>query len=240
MLIAMRSEIEASRALICETGLWVDRLKAFEQAMGESAAPDPELRQRHKQASSLADVLTPLTKYFTTEMGNRVCYQAMQIHGGVGYMREFNVERHYRDIRVTNIYEGTSQMQVVAAITKLLGHTLDPLLEGWAARPLDDAFAGLHSQLVEANAVFARATDALKDKERELIDYYALDLVDMAAYLVNSWLLLGDAQSSQRRGDLARAYIAASLPKLHAAAEAIFNADATPLQVRETVLSPEF
>jgi hypothetical protein len=131
-------------------------------------------------------------------------------------------------------------MQVVAAITKLLGHALDPLLEGWAARPVSEEFAGLRSQLVDANAVFARATDALKDKERELIDYYALDLVDMAAYQVNSWLLLGDAQASPRRADLARAYIAASLPKLHAAAEAIFTADATPLQVRETVLSPEF
>ena len=60
-------------------------------------------------------MLTPLTKYFATEMGNRVCYQAMQIHGGAGYMREFNVERHYRDVRVTSIYEGTSQLQIVAA-----------------------------------------------------------------------------------------------------------------------------
>jgi alkylation response protein AidB-like acyl-CoA dehydrogenase len=80
----------------------------------------------------LAEALTPLTKYYATEMGNRVCFHAMQVHGGVGYMREFNVERHYRDIRVTNIYEGTSQLQVVAAIGKLMGHALDDLLNDWA------------------------------------------------------------------------------------------------------------
>jgi len=69
------------------------------------------VRQKQKLASNLSDTLTPLTKFYNTEMGNRVCYQAMQVHGGVGFMREFNIERHYRDVRVTNIYEGTSQLQ---------------------------------------------------------------------------------------------------------------------------------
>ena len=133
MLLSMRGEIEATRALICETGRWVDRLKIYEQLVEESATPDPTLRQKQKQASSLAEALTPLTKYYASEMGNRVCYMAIQIHGGVGYMREFNVERHYRDVRVTNIYEGTSQLQVVAATGKLLGHALDGLLDEWAA-----------------------------------------------------------------------------------------------------------
>jgi alkylation response protein AidB-like acyl-CoA dehydrogenase len=134
MLASMRGEIEAARALLCETGLWVDRLKAYDLLLAENASPDPELRQRQKMASSLADTMTPLVKFYATEMGNRVCYQAMQIHGGVGSMHDFNVERHYRDVRVTNIYEGTSQLQVVAAVGKLLGHALDPLLERWAGR----------------------------------------------------------------------------------------------------------
>ncbi len=240
MLISMRGEIEAARALICETGLWVDRLKCYDQALAENPAPEPGLRQKQKTASGLADILTPLTKYYATEMGNRVCYHAIQIHGGVGYMREFNVERHYRDIRVTNIYEGTSQMQVVAAITKLLGHTLDPVLLRWADVDYGPELAPLHEQLVEANALFARATDHLKGKERELIDYYAGNLVDLAVYLTNSWLLLQDACTSERKRDLARAYIAEHLPHIHGAGEAILAADATPLQVRETVLSEEF
>lgn len=240
MLIGMRSEIEAARALLFETGIWVDRLKVYDQMHEAGDTSIPDLRQRQKNASNLADVLTPLTKYYATEMGNRVCYQAMQIHGGVGYMREFNVERHYRDVRVTNIYEGTSQLQVVAAITKLLGHALDPLLLRWADHDYPGALSDLQNQLSQANDLFIRTTDTLKEKERELIDYYALDLVDMAVQLSCSWLLLQDACVSTRKVDLARAYIAAHLPQIHAAAEAIQTGDATPLEVRQTVLAADF
>jgi alkylation response protein AidB-like acyl-CoA dehydrogenase len=240
MLIAMRGEIEAARALTFETGLWVDRLKVYDHARAEGDESIPELRQKQKQAANLADVLTPLTKYYATEMGNRVCYQAMQIHGGVGYMREFNVERHYRDVRVTNIYEGTSQLQVVAAITKLLGHALDPLLLRWADDEYPPELAGLQAQLSEANDQFIRTTDHLKELDREIIDFYAVDLVDMAAYLSCSWLLLQDANSSDRKIDLARAYVTAHLPHIHSASEAVMTADSTPLEVRESVLSADF
>lgn len=233
MLLSMRGEIEAARALLAETALWVDRLKAYDQLLAENSKPDPALRQRQKLASNLAEILTPLVKFYGTEMGNRVCYQAMQIHGGVGYMREFKVERHYRDIRVTNIYEGTSQMQVVAAIGKLLGHALDPLLEEWASIESSPELAVLRQPLAEANLLFLRATDFLKAQVRDLIDYYAIDLVNMAAYLVNCWLLLQDARWSEIKREIARAYITEHLPHIHAAGEAILSADFTPLEVRE-------
>ncbi len=240
MLASMRGEIEAAHALVFETGLWVDRLKAYDEVLAESAAPDPELRQRQKMASSLADALTPMAKFYATEMGNRVCYQAMQIHGGVGYMRDFNVERHYRDVRVTNIYEGTSQLQVVAATGKLLGHALDPLLERWSGSEVDAELEPLRDQLVEANALFMKTTDALKAKEREVIDYYAVDLVEMAAYLCNSWLLMQDAGREARKANLVRVYVGEHLPHIHSRSEAIMNAEPLPLQVREPVLSEEF
>jgi alkylation response protein AidB-like acyl-CoA dehydrogenase len=133
MLLSMRGEIEATRALVYEVGRWVDLKKAYDRlkARGELDAAG---RQRLKQAERLANVLTPLAKYHATEMGNRVCYQAMQVHGGTGYMREFAIERHYRDMRVTSIYEGTSQLQVVAATGPLMGHALDDLLEDWASQ----------------------------------------------------------------------------------------------------------
>jgi len=237
MLLGMRGEIEAARALLCETGRWVDLLKCYERLLAESETPDPAVRQKHKQAASLADLLTPLTKYYATEMGNRVCYQAIQVHGGVGYMREFNVERHYRDVRITNIYEGTTQLQVVAMLGKLLGHGLDPLLDEWAARNVPPALADLKKQLAEANALFKETVDGLKDKARGIIDYYACDLADIAALLVNGWLMLQDAARSERKADLARVYIAASLPQIRRAAEAIFHADDTPLRVQEGILA---
>ena len=233
MLLSMRGEIEASRALVCMTGTWVDRLKAYEARV---SAGDKSYRKKQKEAKNLADVLTPLAKYYATEMANRVCNLALQVHGGVGYMREFNVERHYRDVRVTNIYEGTSQLQVVAAIGKLMGRGLDGLFSQWMAQDYGTELEPQKAQLTEAVDLFQRAGDFLKTREQPVIDYYASDLMDMAAYLVNSWLLMQDARISERKADVARLYIAEHLPKVRAAGEVILTADETPLAVRDAVL----
>lgn len=240
MLLSMRAEIEASRALICETGKWVDRLKVYEHLQAKRDKSIPDLRQKLKEAANLSDVLTPLTKYYATEMGNRVCYISMQIHGGVGYMREFNVERLCRDVRVTNIYEGTSQMQIVAAIGKLLGHALDELVAEWAAIEYGPELDSLRRQLDEITDLFQKATDALKEKERDIIDYYAADLADMASFVVISWLLLQDALASPRKADIAQVYINEHLPKIKASGTTILNADDTPLVARESILADKF
>jgi alkylation response protein AidB-like acyl-CoA dehydrogenase len=237
MLMSMRSEIEAARALIFETGRWVDLLKSYEQAQAESESPDPEIRKKIKYVSSLADALTPLTKYYSTEMGNRVCYLAMQVHGGVGYMREFNVERHWRDVRVTNIYEGTSQLQIVAAIGKLLSRTLDPLLDEWAAADYGSELAHLKDQMIEATDLFRQASDALREKDHDMIDYYASDLTNMATAVVNGWLLLRDATLLERKRDVAQVYLSERLPQVRSAHGIILEADAAPLAAREAVLT---
>ena len=234
MLLSMRGEIEAARALICATGQWVDRLKVYEQYLD---AGDRSFREKQKEAANLAEVLTPLTKFYATEMANRVCYQAMQVHGGVGYMREFNVERHYRDVRVTNIYEGTSQLQVVAAIGKLLARTLDSVLAEWAGRDYGASLEALKSQLGDATELFQQASEALKVKGQEAIDYYAVDLTEMAAYVVNSWLLLQDALVSERKAELAQIYFNEHLPKIQFAGDLILAADEAPLKVSERVLA---
>ena len=236
MLLSMRAEIEAARALIYRTSILVDLGKAYERTLAEAENPDKAMRQRLKEVSRLAEALTPLTKYYATEMGNRVCTQAMQVHGGVGYMREFNVERHFRDIRVTNIYEGTSQLQVVAAISKLLGHGLDDLLESWADLNYGPELEDLKQQLESANVLLGQTVDQLKEKDRELIDYYAVDVVDMALSIINGWLLLQDARLSPRKADLVRLYLSEHMPKVNCAAAFIQQADATPVIAKETVL----
>lgn len=229
MLLTMRSELAATRALLSETGRWVDLLKCYDRAIADGST-DATLRQKQKQAANLADTLTPLVKYYASEMSNRVTYQALQVHGGVGYMREFNVERHYRDARVTNIYEGTSQLQVIATLGKLLGHALDGLLDEWAARDYGADLNPLKAKLSETNDVFKRATDHLKEQSRDVIDYYASDLTDAAAWLVNSWLLLGDAATLESRKDLARIYINANLPNIHRAVEILRTAEESPMR----------
>jgi alkylation response protein AidB-like acyl-CoA dehydrogenase len=240
MLLSMRGEIEAARALVYEAAGWVDRQQAYER-LKKTGKLDPDGRRQLKQAGRLADTLTPLVKYYAAEMGNRVCYQAMQIHGGAGYMREFNVERHYRDIRVTNIYEGTSQMQVVAAIGKLLGHALDTLLDEWAALDYGAELVALKDQMNEATALFNRCIDHLKEQDdRAAIDYHAVDLVDIAVYVVNGWLMLRDARLAERKREMARVYIAEILPQIRGKVAALQAMDPALLQAREVILAAPF
>ncbi|MEJ2732787.1 MAG: acyl-CoA dehydrogenase family protein [Anaerolineae bacterium] len=240
MLLSMRSEIEATRALVYEAGRWVDIKKAYDHLKAQGKL-NPEGRSRLRQADRLAAVLTPLAKYHATEMGNRVCYQAMQVHGGTGYMREFDVQRHYRDIRVTSIYEGTSQLQIVAATGGLLGHSLDDLLNEWAAQEYGPELAGLKSQVEEAAVLLNRSIDHLKEQDdRALVDYYAADLADMALYVLTSWLVLRDAQSSERKRELARVYISETMPKFRGRMATIQSIDPAPVQARDIVLSEPF
>jgi hypothetical protein len=172
-----------------------------------------------------------MVKYCSTEMGNRVCYQSMQVHGGVGYMREFNIERLFRDVRITNIYEGTSQLQVVAAIGKLLNRSLDPLLAEWSAAEYPEDMAAEKAMLVGLTGVFQRAVDSLKAQgDRAKVDYYACDLVDQAVWLTCSWLLLRDTNFSESKKSVARAYVASIAPRLRAQAEVVVAANSVPLE----------
>ncbi len=237
MLLSMRGEIEATRALVFEAGRWVDLKHAYERLKAQGKL-DSAGRMRLKQADRLAAVLTPLAKYHATEMGNRVCYQAMQVHGGTGYMREFNVERHYRDIRVTSIYEGTSQLQVVAATGGLLGHSLDSLFDDWVSQDYGPEMAGLKSQVEEATVLLNRSIDHMREQDdRALIDYYAADLADMAVHVLTSWLALRDAPSAERKQELARVYIAETLPKFRGRMAMIQAIDPTPVQTRGRILT---
>jgi alkylation response protein AidB-like acyl-CoA dehydrogenase len=238
LLLSMKVDLEATRALLSETSRWVDLWKVYEKALNRGDAPDESAaRARLKQAQTLAETMTPMVKYCSTEMGNRVCYQSMQVHGGVGYMHEFNIERLFRDVRITNIYEGTSQLQVVAAIGKLLNHSLDPLLAEWQAATYPADMAAERAILGELTGVFQAAAVALKAQpERDRVDYYACDLVDCAVWLVNSWLLLRDTNLLESKKSVARAYIASIAPRLRASAEVVVGANAVPLEAIPVLL----
>jgi alkylation response protein AidB-like acyl-CoA dehydrogenase len=239
MLLSMRSEIVATRALLYETARWVDLGKAYER-LNERGELSPESKPQLKQVNRLIGVLTPLVKFQSSEAANRVCFQAMQVHGGAGYMREFNVERHFRDARVTNIYEGTSQMQVVAAIIGILGHALDNLLEDWATQDYSEELTDLKTKIVEATALFNRSIDHLKEEDkRALIDYYASDLVDVAVYVINAWLILQAATESEQKRELARFYIGETMPKIRGKVAVLQAIDPTPIEAKDIILAEE-
>jgi hypothetical protein len=238
LLLGMKVDLEATRALLAETARWVDLWKVYERAVTDGTAPDMDkARARHKQCQTLAETMTPMVKYCSTEMGNRVCYQSMQVHGGVGYMREFNIERLFRDVRITNIYEGTSQLQVVAAIGKLLNRSLDPLLAEWQAAEYPADMAAEKAILVELTATYQKAVDALKAQpDRDRVDYYACDLVDCAVWLVNSWLLVRDTNVLEAKKPVARAYVASISPRLRASAEIVVASNPVPLEAISALL----
>jgi hypothetical protein len=199
---------------------------------------DSEGRERLKEADRLAAILTPLAKYHATEMGNRVCYQAMQVHGGTGYMREFNAERHFRDMRVTSIYEGTSQLQIVAATGPLMGHALDGLLNDWAGQEYGPELAGLKSQVEEATVLLNRSIGHMREQDdREMIDYYAVDLADMAIYVLTGWLVLRDARTAKRKKELARVYLSDALARFRGRMAAIQASDPAPVQAKDLILA---
>jgi hypothetical protein len=237
MLLTMRSQIEAIRALIYEAGRWVDIKKAYDRLASRQALTSEE-RERLKQADRLAAVLTPLAKYYSTETANRVCYQAMQVHGGTGYMHEFGVERLFRDVRVTNIYEGTSQLQVVAAIGGLLGHALDGLLKEWAGMEYGPELADLKSGMDAASEMLNQCIDQMKQHPvRQVIDYYANDLVDMAVEVVCGWLMLRHARTAERKRAVAHLYISEMLTRVQARAALLQALDPAPLESRESILA---
>jgi alkylation response protein AidB-like acyl-CoA dehydrogenase len=237
LLLSMRVDVEATRALLAETSTWVDNWKAYERVLSSEGEVSAETRARHKQCAALAETLTPMVKYCSTEMGNRVCYQAMQVHGGVGYMKEFNIERLFRDVRITNIYEGTSQLQVVAAIGKLLGRSLDPLLDEWVGASYPEDMAAQVEIATELTAVYRKSVDALKAQDdRAKVDYYACDLVDQAVWLTCSWLLLRDTNFMESKKSVARAYIASIEPRLLASADIVVASNAVPLEAIPVLL----
>ena len=238
LLLSMKVDLEATRAFLSETGRWVDLWKVHERALGEGGSEaDPATRARHKECQALAETLTPMVKYCATEMGNRVCNQAMQVHGGVGYMREFNIERLLRDVRVTNIYEGTSQLQVVAAIGKLLNRSLDPLLAEWQAADYPADMATERALMCDLTERFDEAVGALKGlPERDRVDYYAVDLVEMAIGIVGGWLVLRDTNVAEGKKPVARAYVAALVPKVRSAAEVVMASNPVPLEAISVLL----
>ncbi|HSR30193.1 MAG TPA: Acyl-CoA dehydrogenase C-terminal domain-containing protein, partial [Anaerolineae bacterium] len=144
----------------------------------------------------------------------------------------------FRDIRVTSIYEGTSQLQVVAATGPLLGHTLDDLLGDWAGQDYGPELAGLKRQVEEATVLFNRSIDHMKEQDdRALIDYYASDLADMAVHVLTGWLALRDARSADKKRELARVYIGDMLPKFRGRMASIQAIDPAPVQARDVILN---
>ncbi len=192
LLRKMQTRIQAMRSLLYETARYVDVYKSYIFA-SEERKLEPEERQELKKYQRLADVFTPLLKLFSSEYCNSIAYDALQIHGGAGFMKDFPIERIYRDARITSIYEGTSQLQVVAAIRGVsTGAYLNRIRE-FEELKITPELEYLKKILVIMTDEYEEAfklVDAMGDSE--YVDFHARRLVEMAGNIIMGYLLLGD------------------------------------------------
>lgn len=194
MLAVMKAKLDASRSLLYETSRFVDMYKVYEDIAKERSLT-PEERAEMKKYSKLADACTPLVKGMGSEYCNQNAYDCIQIHGGSGFMKDYACERVYRDARITSIYEGTTQLQVVAAIRHIFTGTYKTLMEGYAAEAVSENLKPLMERVAKMVEAYDKAVAAVSSvKENPAYgDFMARRLVEMAGNIIMSYLLITDA-----------------------------------------------
>jgi len=240
MLVRSKVEIVAARTLLYETTRYVDLRDGYEHRVehGEADQVSSEDRQKAKQYSRIAAVLTPLSKAMSTELANRVSYDSLQIHGGTGYMKDFNVERYCRDARITNIYEGTTQLQHVAAIGGVIQRVLEPIMEELSHLPFEGKLRRLASSVDVARQKLNRAVKFVNDrKDAEYQDLMTRRLCNMETAVFVSYLLLRDALVDKRRELVVERYILDAVPMVEMEYDVVTAGDFTLIDRREEILA---
>jgi alkylation response protein AidB-like acyl-CoA dehydrogenase len=207
MLSIMKAKLDASRALLYETTRFVDMYKAY-NLVAEERSFTKEERTEAKEYQKLADMLTPLVKMFASEYANQNAYDSIQVHGGSGFMKDYACERIYRDARILTIYEGTSQLQVIAAIRFVTNGAYVAKLHQYETQPINPAFEGLRNRLKGLTETFETAIDQVVEaKNMEYLDFMARRLVEIAGHLVMSNLLIIDASRDDMFARSAEIYV---------------------------------
>ena len=195
MLKNMEAKVLASRALLYETARFVDIYKQLNHISHERSLEGEE-RQEMKFYNRLADAFTPIAKLFGSEFANEVAYDSLQVHGGSGYMKDYACERLFRDARILNIYEGTTQLQVVAAINHVTKGTFLEQILRYEEGERSEATAALGAHLVELRKKYESAVERVEtlDKEAQgFKDFHSRRLVEIAGYIVMSHIMLRQA-----------------------------------------------
>jgi len=207
MLALMRAKADASRSMLYETARFVDVYKALEDISRERKL-EPEERQEMKKYSKLADAYTPMGKGMTTEYANQNTYDSIQIHGGSGFMKDYACERLYRDARITNIYEGTTQLQVVAAIRHVTTGTYLNQIREYESLDYKPELEDLKEKLAKMTAKYEEVVKLITEtKDQEYLDFHARRLVESAAHCIMGYLLLQDADKNESFRRSAEVYV---------------------------------
>lgn len=206
MITNMKVKIDALRSLLYETTLFVDLSKAYEEIMKERRL-EKEERTEMKHYMKLSNVFTPLIKLTASEACNKMAYDSLQIHGGTGFMKDFPIERIYRDARITSIYEGTSQLQAVAAIKGVTTGVFLEQIKFYDAQVSDkncEIRTKLHKMTEAYESITSRVTEI---ENTELLDFHSRRLVEMAGNIIMGYLLVINSQKDETFSKSAKLFV---------------------------------
>ncbi len=193
MLSRMKAKLDAGRSILYQTARYVDIYKALDDIARERKLT-PEERAEQKKYSRLADAFTPLAKGMNSEYANQNAYDAIQIHGGSGFIMEYKSQRLYRDARIFSIYEGTTQLQVVAAVRYISNGTYLGIIKEMLEKEVAEELKPLKVRVEKMVELYEKAVAYVKEAEnQEMHDFLARRLYNMTCDIIMSLLILEDA-----------------------------------------------
>ena len=196
MVSNIKAKLDATRAILYQTSRYVDIYKALEDISKERKLTTEE-RKEQKYYAKLADSFTPLSKGLGSELCNQNVYDCVQVHGGSGYMKDYACERLYRDARVTSIYEGTTQMQIIAAMRYVTSGFYSSVMKEFSECGISPELTLLQARLDAAVTRYEEAVNIIVElKNQEFTDLTSRRFVEMAGYIIMGYLLLQDATSN--------------------------------------------
>ncbi|MGM9836826.1 MAG: acyl-CoA dehydrogenase family protein [Muribaculaceae bacterium] len=195
MIANIKAKLDASRALLYETARFVDMTKILED-IGRERTLTPEERAEMKHYSRLATAYTPLTKGMGSEFCNQNAYDCIQVHGGSGFMKDYACERIYRDARITSIYEGTTQLQVVAAIGNVTKGVYADQMAAYAAVEVSEAMKPLQARVNAMADQYRDIVAKIDTTNKQYFDLQARRLVETAGHVIMAYLLVNDASNA--------------------------------------------
>ena len=229
MLANMKAKLDASRTLLYETARFVDVYKTY-MHIAEERKLVKEERQEMKKYQKLADIYTPLVKGMASEYSNELAYDAVQIHGGSGFMKDYPVERISRDARITSIYEGTTQLQVVAAIRGVTTGSYLNQIRVYEAEKVSPELEHQKRTLIILTEEYEQAVNkVVAANDTEFLDFHARRLVEMAGDIIMSYLLVLDANREPMFAKSAKNFIRLSKAQIKGHAEFIRTSDLSDL-----------
>lgn len=196
MVARIKAKLDAGRSLLYQTSRYVDIYKALDDIARERKLT-PEEKAEQKKYTRLADAFTPIAKGMNSEYANQNTYDAIQVHGGSGFIMEYKSQRLYRDARIFSIYEGTTQLQVVAAIRYITNGTYASMIQEMLQNEVSAEMQPLKDRVVKMVAKLEEAIEKVKeDNNQEVLDFLARRLYNMTGDVIMSLLIIEDASKA--------------------------------------------